>query len=135
MECWQTLNDGIATVEVAIVPWKELTDQFDELQDWFDELSEQVKHDLFNLDQEEEESTDFSDYIITIKVSVHVGGVSSMKVVPLQDHLLKMEQQSGTLARLTNQKAAVLSRDVCAKHQPAKDLEKQVRRRSGCYQL
>ena len=43
MECWQTLNEGLATVEVAVVPWKELTDRFDELQDWFDELSEQVK--------------------------------------------------------------------------------------------
>ena len=37
------------------MPWKELADQFDELQDWFDELSEQVKQDLSNLDQEEDE--------------------------------------------------------------------------------
>ena len=69
MECWQTLNEGLATDEVAVVPWKELTDRFDELQDWFDELSEQVKQDLSNLDQEDD-STDLSDYIITIKVSV-----------------------------------------------------------------
>ena len=70
MECWKTLNEGLATVEAAVVPWKELTDQFDELQDWFDELSEQVKQDLSNLDQEEDDSTDLSDYIITLKVSV-----------------------------------------------------------------
>ena len=46
-----------------------------------------------------------------------------------------MEQQSGTLAQLTNQRAVVLSHDICTKHQPACDLEKQVRERSDGYRL
>ena len=83
MECWKTLNEGLATVEAAVVPWKELTDQFDELQDWFDELSEQVKQDLSNFDQEEEDSTDLSDYIITLKVSVPYVHTMESDVGPL----------------------------------------------------
>ena len=43
-----------------------------------------------------------------------------------QDHLLKMEQQASALAQLTNQRASLLSHDICSKYQPAHDLDEQV---------
>ena len=44
-------------------PWKDLTDQFDELTIWLDELEEWVDR------EEEERGGDHSDSIINIKVS------------------------------------------------------------------
>ena len=67
-EKWQALNEGVESLVVAVAPWKEMTDRFDELLDWFDRFRERVRRDLSNLEQEEENSANMSDYIVALKV-------------------------------------------------------------------
>ena len=68
-DSWRALNEGIEKLAVAMAPWKELTDRFDQLQDWFDEFRDRVRRDLSDLEQEEDELTDLSDYVVLLKVS------------------------------------------------------------------
>ena len=67
-ENWRALNKGMESLVVAVAPWKEMTDRFDELQDWFDQFRERVRRDLSDLEQEEENSANMSDYIVNLKV-------------------------------------------------------------------
>ena len=68
-EGWRALNEGIGSLEVAMVPWKELTDRFDELCDWFDGLRERVRTDLLDLEREDDNSADMTDHLVVLKVS------------------------------------------------------------------
>ena len=69
-ESWRALNEGMETLAVAMAPWKELTDRFDELQDWLDQLRERARRDLSDVEQEDEEyCTDYSNYVVRLKVS------------------------------------------------------------------
>ena len=68
-ENWRALNEGVGALEVAVAPWKELTDRFDELQDWFDEFRESVRQNLSDLEQEDG-TTDMSDYVVVMKVTI-----------------------------------------------------------------
>jgi chromosome segregation ATPase len=108
-ENWRALNEGVESLVVAMAPWKELTDQFDELQDWFDQFRDQVRRDLSDLEQEDDNSANMSDYIVALK-----------------DHLLKMDQRAEALEKLTNQRADLLSLSICSKHDPAHDLREQI---------
>ena len=67
-ENWSALNEGVESLVVAVAPWKKLTDGFDELQDWFDRFRERVRRDLSDLEQEDDDSANMSDYIVTLKV-------------------------------------------------------------------
>ena len=67
-ENWRVLNEGAESLLVAMAPWKEMTDRFDELQDWFDRFRERVRRDLSNIEQEEDNSANMSDYIVSLKV-------------------------------------------------------------------
>ena len=67
-EKWLALNEGVESLVVAVAPWKEMMDRFDELQDWFDRFRERVRRDLSDLEQEEENSANMSDYIVALKV-------------------------------------------------------------------
>ena len=51
-----------------MVPWKELTDRFDQIQDWMDGLRERVRKDISDLEQEDENSPNMSDYVVHLKV-------------------------------------------------------------------
>ena len=67
-ENWRVLNEGAESLLVAMAPWKEMTDRFDELQDWFDRFRERVRRDL---SKEEDNSANMSDYIVSLKVHIY----------------------------------------------------------------
>ena len=58
-----------------MVPWKELTDRFDQIQDWMDGLRERVRKDISDLEQEDENSPNMSDYVVHLKVRGGEGGI------------------------------------------------------------
>ena len=52
-----------------MVPWKELTDRFDEFCDWFDGLRERIRTDLLDLEREDDSAADMTDHLVVLKVS------------------------------------------------------------------
>ena len=60
--------EGVEALPDAMKPWKDLTDQFDELSIWLEELEERVESDLAKV-EDVEEGGDPSDTIVKIKVS------------------------------------------------------------------
>ena len=70
VESWNSLSEEISYLLVNTEPWKELTDQFDELSCFVDELEELVERDegtARGLD--ETEGGDLSDWIVNFKAS------------------------------------------------------------------
>ena len=64
--------EGVRTLPEAILPWKDLTDRFDELSIWLDELEGRVERDLVRVQEEVMEGGNPLDLIVNIKVELSV---------------------------------------------------------------
>ena len=63
--------EGVKTLPEAILPWKDLTDRFDELSIWLDELEGRVERDLVRVEEGMEGGNPL-DLIVNIKVELSV---------------------------------------------------------------
>lgn len=104
---WEELKRGVAELQSTMQPWKEVTDQFDELSNWFSDFEARVHEDLSAIEGAEHTAAgaDLSDTVVQVK-----------------DHILKLDQQSPALELLSEAAAEVLSEEVCGEFSASEEL-------------
>ena len=71
-QSWCSLKEGVRTLPVTIKPWKELTDQFEQLSNWFDLLEHRVRQDKAAIEERDNVDGNVSDLVVAFKVCFYL---------------------------------------------------------------